>query len=121
MKSILIIDDEPDLTEALTALLEDEGFQVFVAGDGKSGLKSLYESKPNLVLLDVMMPYLDGYEVLKTIRSRPEYSSIPVILMSVSKPRPNQDDHPWQAFIAKPFDLETLLHTIKALAEAKAA
>ncbi len=121
MKTILIVDDERDLTEALKVLLEDEGYRVFIAGDGKACLSSLYEVKPNLVLLDVMIPYIDGYEVLKIMKSQPIYSSIPVVLMSASRPKFRQAEYKWNAFITKPFHLEFLLENIHNLIGSKKA
>ncbi len=78
-KSILVIDDDQRTLSLLKAFLEPEGFDVITAADGVSGMKLLKESKVGLVLLDVMMPGLDGYQVLQSIR---EYSSVPVIMVT---------------------------------------
>ncbi len=78
-KSILVIDDDQRTLKLAGAFLEIEGFDVITAADGVSGMKLLRESKVDLVLLDVMMPGLDGYQVLQLIR---EYSSVPVIMVT---------------------------------------
>ncbi len=78
-KSILVIDDDQRTLSLLKAFLEPEGFDVITAADGVSGMKLLRESKVDLVLLDVMMPGLDGYQVLQSIR---EHNSVPVIMVT---------------------------------------
>ena len=76
---ILVVDDEPQILDMLKCTLEDEGYDVDVAADGKSALVLLPEHKPDLVLLDIRMPDLDGYEVLEFIR---EKSEVPVIMLT---------------------------------------
>ncbi len=78
-KSILVIDDDQLTLKLIKAYLEIEGFDVITATDGVSGMKLLRESKVDLVLLDVLMPGLDGYKVLQLIR---EYGSVPVIMVT---------------------------------------
>ena len=78
-KSILVIDDDQLMLKLATAFLEPRGFDVITATDGVSGMKLLRENKVDLVLLDVLMPGLDGYKVLRLIR---EYSSVPVIMVT---------------------------------------
>ncbi len=78
-KSILVIDDDQRMLKLAEAFLGIEGFDVITAADGVSGMKLLRESKVDLVLLDVMMPGLDGYQVLQLIR---ECSSVPVIMVT---------------------------------------
>ena len=67
-KTILIVDDEKDLRDALATALADEGFNVLTAADGDEGLKMAFEHKPDLILLDLVMPKLDGYAVLDRLR-----------------------------------------------------
>ncbi len=78
-KSILVIDDDQRMLKLAEVFLEIAGFDVITAADGVSGMKLLRESKVDLVLLDVLMPGLDGYKVLQLIR---EYSSVPVIMVT---------------------------------------
>jgi CheY-like chemotaxis protein len=82
MKTIVIIDDEFGLADVLTATLSDIGFRVFSAANGKQGLEVMAEHPPDLVLLDYMMPLLDGVGVLKAMRADPKLAAVPVIMMS---------------------------------------
>lgn len=119
MNTILIVDDEEDLTEVLKELLEEDGYQIFTVQNGIACLEFLKSTRPSLILLDVMLPYLTGYEVLKSIRNDPECNSIPVVMMSASPPKGSQADYHWQEFIRKPFNLECLLKTVANYAKAE--
>lgn len=79
MQYILVADDNPDITDVLENYVKKEGYEPLVAGDGEEALKKFEEYKPVLVLLDVMMPKMDGYEVCRRIRSK---SDVPVILVT---------------------------------------
>jgi DNA-binding response OmpR family regulator len=83
MRKILIIDDEEDLTFFVKANLELNGeYKVLVANDGKNGVKIALKYKPDLILLDIMMPNMDGFEVLKKLKESGKTLSIPVIMLS---------------------------------------
>ena len=82
MKKILIVEDEQALLDLLVEKFEAESFEVIVAVDGKKGLKKIEEEKPDLVLLDIIMPVLDGMSVLTEIRKQDWGKSIPVIVLS---------------------------------------
>lgn len=77
---VLVIDDDPDNVELLTAILQPQGFEVYKACDGKEGLKNAYESHPALVILDVMMPGMDGWDVCVRLR---ELSDVPILMLTV--------------------------------------
>ena len=82
-KKILIIDDEEDLSFFVKANLElDGGYKVKVATSGKAGIKAASQYKPNLILLDIMMPKMDGFEVLKKLKTCHETLAIPVIMLT---------------------------------------
>lgn len=81
-KKILFIEDEMRLQEALTAKLKNEGYEVFSALDGDEGLKMAEEKKPDLILLDIILPKKDGFKVLENLKAKPELSSIPVIILT---------------------------------------
>jgi two-component system, OmpR family, alkaline phosphatase synthesis response regulator PhoP len=121
LKTILVVDDETDLLDGLKYLLEEEGYHVLLARDGKECLNVLSKYKPDLVLLDVMMPRPNGYEILQIMKNAPETKHIPVVLMSVSRPPEDQSATQWQAFVTKPFIIETLLNTITKSIAKKAA
>jgi len=78
-KRILIIDDDPDVAKLLTAILKPQGFDVHRASDGQEGLKMAYELHPDLIILDVMMPVLDGWEVCRRLR---EMSNVPILMLT---------------------------------------
>ena len=79
---ILVVDDEPNIVLSLEFLLKKEGYQVRTATNGEEALVALKESKPDLVLLDVMMPIMDGYDVCQTVRADPVLSSVHIIMLT---------------------------------------
>lgn len=81
-QEILIVDDEPNIVAALEFLLARGGYQVRVANSGEEALRQIERSEPALVLLDVMMPRMSGYEVCRQLRERPEWRSIKVVMLS---------------------------------------
>jgi CheY-like chemotaxis protein len=115
MKTVLVVDGEFDLTGTLRSILESEGYRTRVCANGKEALTSLEDSKPDLVLMDVMMPVLSGFEVLRSMRNVPALEGVPVILMSAVPPSVNHEDYRWQAFLRKPFTLDTLVKTVETL------
>lgn len=109
---ILIVDDDSQILDMLKCTLENEGYDVDVAADGKSALALLPDCKPDLVLLDLKMPDLDGYQVLKLIR---EQSEVPVIVLTgVLDPRSVYDSVNLGAddYVRKPFRSRELLARI---------
>ena len=81
-KKILFVEDEMRLQEALGAKLKAEGYEIFAAMDGKSGLEMAEKEKPDLILLDLILPKMDGFHVLEEIKAKPSISAIPVIILS---------------------------------------
>ncbi len=81
-KKILIVDDDPDLVEAVTMILKSKKYNVVAAYGGIEGLEKAKTEKPDLIVLDVMMPDKDGYMVCKELKADPESSSIPVLLLT---------------------------------------
>ena len=114
-KTILVVDDEPRIVHVVRLNLELEGFRVCVASDGYEALRKLTEELPDLIVLDVMMPELDGFETLKRIR---EVSTIPVIMLTVKGEEVDRvrglelgaDD-----YITKPFGNRELASRVRAL------
>jgi Response regulators consisting of a CheY-like receiver domain and a winged-helix DNA-binding domain len=82
-KTILIADDEPNIVRLVQMNLERHGYKVVGAPDGREALKMMEESQPDLIVLDVMMPYVDGFEVLRRVRSDPLLRDIPVVMLTV--------------------------------------
>ena len=81
-KSILLVEDDEFLAELYATKLNLEGFNVSLAVDGEKGLKSAKENKPDLILLDIILPKMDGFEVLKEIKKDPALKNVPVILLT---------------------------------------
>lgn len=81
-KKILVIEDNPSAQRLTQYTLEKKGYQVITASDGLEGLKKAREEHPDLVILDVMLPGLDGYEVCRQLRQKPETSSLPILMCS---------------------------------------
>ncbi len=81
-KKILFVEDEPTLQKAVGEILTQEGFQVFSALDGEKGLELIKKEKPDLILLDLILPKKDGFEVLKEMKENEELKNIPVIVLT---------------------------------------
>jgi two-component system alkaline phosphatase synthesis response regulator PhoP len=81
-KRILIVDDEPDFSMILKKNLEKEGFEVELAYDGAEGLAKVRSNPPDAIVLDVMMPEIDGYKVCSTLKNDDKYSDIPIVLLT---------------------------------------
>lgn len=79
---VLVIDDEPNSVELFSAILTSEGYQVFKAYGGKAGIEGVIQHKPNLILLDLIMPEVNGFDVIDTLKSSPETSAIPIIVIT---------------------------------------
>lgn len=111
MSTVLVVDDEPIIRHVIRDVLVDEGHEVVTAGNGLEALELLAEVRPHVVLMDVMMPGLDGRAAYLAIRARPELAPLPIIMMSAATPRSELDDG-IAAFLAKPFDLDTLVAVV---------
>jgi two-component system alkaline phosphatase synthesis response regulator PhoP len=82
MAKILVVDDDPDLVESVTTILESRNHDIIQAYGGIEGLEKAKAEKPDAIILDVMMPDKDGYEVCKELKGDPEYSDIPILLLT---------------------------------------
>jgi two-component system, OmpR family, alkaline phosphatase synthesis response regulator PhoP len=113
---ILLVEDSPSVSLLVQTILEREGFLVELAADGLTAKERLRRSPPDLVLLDVMLPHLSGFELLEMMRAKPAWKSTPVILLTA---RSSQKDvvHGLDGgandYITKPFDVEELLARIR--------
>ena len=118
MKTILIIEDNINIRENTCEILEMEGYKVFLAINGRSGIASAKENKPNLILCDVQMPNGDGYEVLNALKNDPKTSSILFVFLTSSAERKGVEITQGKiadGFIRKPFNAKSLLDTIVGL------
>jgi DNA-binding response OmpR family regulator len=117
-KDIIIIDDEEDMIELLKLELESEGFRVRVASEGKIGLELVRVKHPHLVLLDVMMPNMDGYQVLKSLKEDKSTQKIPVLMLTAKGLDTDIQkglDLGADDYITKPFHSNLLIKRIKMI------
>jgi two-component system alkaline phosphatase synthesis response regulator PhoP len=115
---ILVVDDEIYIVHILDFSLGMEGYEVLTALDGEQALERLKNEKPDLIVLDIMMPKVDGYEVCRTIKSSPETQHIPVILLSAKGRNVDQKmgfDVGADDYITKPFSPRKLVERINSL------
>jgi CheY-like chemotaxis protein len=113
MPTVLVVDDEFGVVDVLETILTDEGYRVLTACNGKEGLARLAEEKPEMILLDFMMPILNGGEMLRAMASEPAYQRIPVIIMSsLSEEAVAERCEGYAAFLHKPFRAAAVLSTI---------
>lgn len=115
-KTILIVDDEFGVLEVLEFILADNGYSVVTAVNGRDALARISEAKPELMILDFMMPIMDAAAVLKALAANPEYSSIPVIVTSALPEETVKARCPdYNLFLRKPYKIEPLLNAITTL------
>jgi CheY-like chemotaxis protein len=114
VKTVLVVDDEPVLRILVREILQDEGYAVIEASDGHSMLELLARESPDLVLMDVMMPGLDGPGAYRILRSREDLPAVPVVMMSAAV-QPITVDPSIAAFLHKPFDLTQLVELVTDL------
>jgi len=113
---ILVVDDEPDILLMLRMALEDESYEVVLAADGEMALARIEEHSPDLVVLDLMMPVLDGYGVLDRLKS--SGSTLPVVVLSARNDQADVDRAlalGAAEFMSKPFDLDRLLKLVASI------
>ena len=117
-KKILIVEDERDILQLVKLYLEKEGFRTLTATTGTEGLSSAKQDKPDLIVLDLMLPEIDGLEVCKRLRSAPETAMLPIIMLTAKAEESDQviglelsaDD-----YVTKPFSPKALVARVKAL------
>lgn len=113
---VLIVDDEPNILMSLEFLMKKEGYGVFIARDGSEALSILEDQKPHLVVLDIMMPQVDGYQVCRHIKATPQLADIKVIFLS-AKAKPSDLEEGYAAgadlYLTKPFSTRTLMKHIR--------
>ncbi len=117
-KKILIIDDEKEMAQVETMRLEAYGYEVLVAYDGQTGLDRVRAEKPDLIILDIMLPTIDGYELCRMLKQDPECRRIPIILVSAVDQKFDTDlgkKVGADDFFTKPFEPDVLLAKIKEL------
>ena len=114
-KSVLVVDDDPDIRDFLSMVLEAEGYRVACARDGREALDRVRRDPPDAILLDIMMPRMDGWRFLKEHRMLSAECRCPVLAMSAAGGRYMARELGARDFLAKPFDLDTLFGKVAAL------
>ena len=115
-KKILVVDDEEDMLKLLKIRLQQENFNVVLAGDGVMAIKTAEQEMPDLILMDIMMPNMDGYSCLKEIRKLAKTKDIPVLMLSGKEEEKVRDLFAFQkisGYIEKPFELDDIVSKIK--------
>ena len=121
---LLLVDDEPGLRQAVQAYLEEEGFTVQVASNAREGWELLQQHAPELVISDIMMPQVDGYQFLQQLREDPRYETLPVIFLTargMTSDRIQGYNAGCDAYLSKPFDPEELVAIVTNLLSRRAA
>ena len=121
-KKILLIDDDPDFVQAVQVIVESGGYEVRVAYDGKEGLEAVAEEKPDHIVLDVMMPVMNGHEACAELKSDPETAGIPIILLTAVAERVTTSTYSQrdmleseaEDYMPKPVEPKELLELIKS-------
>lgn len=118
---VLIAEDEPNIVESLRFILGREGCEVTAVFDGKAVIDQIASLRPDLVILDVMLPKMTGFEVLKWIKSNPELTGMPVMILTAKgqeKDRKTAEDLGADAFVTKPFSNREIVERVMTLAAA---
>ena len=117
-KKILIIEDEEEIVRALKIILEKRNYQVITSHDGEEGLEKASKYKPDLILLDILLPKIGGYKVCSTLKSAKKHQKIPVVIITAKQEKEDENlsyKAGADAFFTKPFDREKLLKKIETL------
>lgn len=117
-KTLLIVEDETDLLEAVKYDLELSGYDIITAGDGMEGLRKAREKLPDLVILDLLLPKMDGYRVCRMLKVDKKTGKIPILMLTAKTTREDErlgKKSGADYFMTKPFDPERLLENIEAL------
>jgi DNA-binding response OmpR family regulator len=118
---ILFVEDDPDFSEASKTILEQAGYEVIHVSNGKAGLERAKKGKPDLILLDVILPDIDGFSICRELKEDPNYSSIPIIVLTAigateaSYAEHIAKEHKADCYLAKPVDSKKMLEAINDL------
>lgn len=117
-KKILIVDDEPNILLSLDFLMKKSGYQVFLARNGEEALESAHRVVPDIIILDIMMPDVDGYEICKSIKSDTKFENTKIMFLSAKSKESDIAkglDSGADAYMTKPFGNKILLEKVKEL------
>ncbi|MDP5077591.1 MAG: response regulator [Nonlabens sp.] len=118
MKKILIVDDEPNIVMSLEFAFQKQGYEVFIARDGSEALNIIHQNVPDVIILDIMMPQVDGYETIKQVRGNSAFAKAKIIFLSAkSKPEDIEKGLALGAddYFTKPFSVKKLIAAVEQL------
>ncbi|MDD5132521.1 MAG: response regulator [bacterium] len=117
-KRILVVEDEPDIAEVVKQRLTGAGFEVMIAEDGYMGLETARRERPDLIILDLMLPKIEGYKVCRMLKFDQEYSHIPIVILT-ARSQPVEEEIGYSTganlYLTKPFDGNELVNKVKEL------
>ena len=113
---VLVVDDDPDILEAICDILGTESYRVARAKNGLEALERVDAERPDVILLDLMMPVMDGVTFAQALRQRPAASDVPILVISADGNPARAASVGARAYLAKPFDIDTLLGHVTAIA-----
>lgn len=119
---VLIVEDDPSVLRATSYILEKEGYEVITAQNGLEGLKKAKESSPDLLILDVMLPGIDGFEICHSLRGEPQTANLPIVMFSAKGQQSDKDTGMKMGaddYLTKPVDRTVLLDKVAGLLAAK--
>ena len=117
-KDVLIVEDEQDLSDLLMDVLETEGHTARTAGNGLEALSRIKERRPQLILLDMMMPVMDGWQFIERLRANEEWTNIPVVVMTAVYDMSSLERKTGaKAILTKPFDIELIVDAVDLYAD----
>lgn len=117
-KKILVVDDEPDMVKAIALRLEASGFEVTLAYDGQEAMDKVQAARPDLIILDLMLPRIDGYKVCRLLKFDVKWRDIPIIMLTARAQESDKimgQEVGADAYLTKPFKTEELMATVNQL------
>ncbi|MEM7506154.1 MAG: response regulator [Pseudomonadota bacterium] len=123
-KRVLVIEDEPNITSSLSFLLQRSGFDVQTEDDGKAGLAAVLADPPDILILDVMLPGMDGYQILERLRGEAKTRDLPILMLTAKgqqEDRQSALDRGADLFITKPFANAEILEAVQQLSAGRPA
>ncbi len=121
-RRILVVDDEPNIALSLNYLMERAGYSVRIAADGEEAIEAVKEALPDLILLDVNMPKMNGYEVCELVRANPQWKHIPIVMLT-AKGRDIEREKGLAVgadeYITKPFSTQEVVEKVRVILEAR--
>ena len=117
MKKILIVDDEADILEILKFVLESQGYECITASDGEEGLNLAREVKLDLIILDVMMPKINGYKISRLLKYDNKYKNIPILMITARSQEEDKiigEETGADEYITKPFNVDFVVEKVKS-------